>query len=162
MTFRGAVALSLCLLAPPAVAAEGGLVAVPSQNSVPQTVDRLEAALMQSNADIIAGTGHRRAQAERPVAAPPERLVVFAYPLLEERLRACAPTVALDLPLRVLVWEDSAGAVWLSYSDPAFVAQRHGLGGCNGAVQELSSRLLNATAAAARPHSVLGDPAATR
>src|SRR3974390_2481769 len=57
-----------------------------------------------------------------------------------------AQTIGIDLPLKALVWQDEAGTTWLSYNDPDFLAQRHGVGGAAKAAVTAMSGALNAIA----------------
>jgi uncharacterized protein (DUF302 family) len=57
----------------------------------------------------------------------PSTVVIFGNPQAGTPLMQAQQIVALDLPLRILVWEDEAGAVWLSYNTPDWIARRHGL-----------------------------------
>jgi uncharacterized protein (DUF302 family) len=57
----------------------------------------------------------------------PTKLLIFGSPKAGTPLMLAAPSIAIDLPLKVLVWEDAQGKVWLSYSSPEYLQQRHGV-----------------------------------
>ena len=83
------------------------------------------------------------------MALPTTDLLIFGSPKGGTPLMQSAQTIGIDLPLRALVWEDAKGHVWLSYNDPAWVAQRHaGAAGMQAAVQNMTGAL-NAIAAKA-------------
>jgi uncharacterized protein (DUF302 family) len=58
---------------------------------------------------------------------PPTRLLIFGSPKAGTPLMLAAPSIAIDLPLKILVWEDGAGKVWISYNSPDYLRERHGL-----------------------------------
>ena len=58
---------------------------------------------------------------------PPTKLLVFGNPKAGTPIMQAAPSAALDLPLKILVWEDSERKVWISYNSPAYLQQRHGI-----------------------------------
>ena len=98
-----------------------------SNHSVVETVDRLEALLKAIGIKIFA----RIAQAAEARAAGltmrPTVLVIFGDPKAGTPLMNWYPSLAMDLPLKALVWESADGKVWLSYNSPEFLQQRHGL-----------------------------------
>ena len=64
-------------------------------------------------------------------------LVVFGNPRVGTPLMKCSPSIAIDLPQKALIWEDTAGKVWLSYNDPAFLKLRHATEGCDQVLQRV-------------------------
>jgi uncharacterized protein (DUF302 family) len=58
---------------------------------------------------------------------PPTKLLIFGSPKAGTPLMLAAPSIAIDLPLKILVWEDSQGKVWLSYNSPEYLMKRHGV-----------------------------------
>ena len=66
------------------------------------------------------------------------RYVIFGNPKLGTALMKCGHSVAIDLPLKALVWEDGDGQTWLGYNDPAFLAERHKLEGCDQPLEKMS------------------------
>jgi len=107
---------------------EDGLISVASRFSARETMERLLAALPAHNMTVFARIDHAAAAAAAGMPLRPTDLAVFGNPkggtvLMQDRQRA-----GIDLPLKVLVWEDADGKVWASYNDPAWIARRHGVG----------------------------------
>jgi len=113
--------------------ADNGLVTVRSNFSVDQTVARLIASVTSKGMTIFAVVDHGDGAAIADMSLRPTQLVLFGNakggtPLMQENQIA-----GIDLPLKALAWEDGEGKVWLSYNDPAWIAQRHGLGAASAA-----------------------------
>ena len=102
---------------PPAVTAIYGLVRQTSQHSVRETARRLTALVQGRGFDILGDIDFAGDAGRAGLSTRPMRQIVFGNARTGTRLVAAAPTVALDLPLRVLIFEDAAGAVWLAYND---------------------------------------------
>lgn len=117
----------------PGMAAEGtavyGLVRVRSQYSVPETARRLGALIREQGLQIFGDVDFAGDAGRAGVAMRPMRQLVFGNPRSGTQLVIAAPTLALDLPVRVLVYQDGAGEVWLAYNDPAYLRNRHQLDG---------------------------------
>lgn len=105
-----------------------GLITVRSRNSVKAAVDRLEADLKAHGVTIFARIDHAAGAASAGMHLRPTELLVFGNPKAGTPLMLVEQTIGIDLPLKVLAWEDADGAVWVSYNDPAWLAARHGLG----------------------------------
>ncbi|MGO8800940.1 MAG: DUF302 domain-containing protein [Roseiarcus sp.] len=105
-----------------------GLVSIQSRFSARETMDRLEAALKANGVSIFARIDHAAGAAAVGETLRPTELLIFGNPKAGTPLMQAAQTIGIDLPLKVLVWQDAAGEVWLSHNDPAFLAGRHGLG----------------------------------
>jgi len=104
-----------------------GIVRKPSTHTVPETLDRLEAVLKTKGIQVFARVDHSGEAAKVGVKMPPTQLLIFGNPRAGTAIMLAAPTSAIDLPLKVLAWQDAAGKVWLGYSDPAYFARRYGL-----------------------------------
>ena len=107
---------------------DAGLVTVHSRNPVKQTVDRLEAALTAAGVTVFARIDHAAGAASVGMALRPTELLIFGNPKAGTPLMQARQTIGIDLPLKILGWEDKADTVWLTYNDPAWLATRHGLG----------------------------------
>jgi uncharacterized protein (DUF302 family) len=106
---------------------ENGLIHLRSLYSVLETVKRLEAGLAAKNLTIFARIDHG-GEAERVgLKMRPTQLVIFGTPKGGTPVMVAAPTSAIDLPMKALVWEDAEGMVWLSYNDPEYLRRRHGI-----------------------------------
>jgi uncharacterized protein (DUF302 family) len=104
-----------------------GIVNRPSPFPVTQTVDRLSDAIQQAGATLFAHID-QAAEAERVgLALRPTRLLVFGNPAAGTHIMEAAPLAALDLPMRVLVWEDDDGTTWMTYLAPPWLADRYHL-----------------------------------
>jgi len=106
---------------------DNGIITLPSQHSVDQTVEKLQALLRAKGVTLFALVDHSGEAAKVGMKLPPTKLVIFGNPKAGTPLMLAAPSVAIDLPLKILVWEDALGKVWLSYNSPAYLQQRHGL-----------------------------------
>jgi uncharacterized protein (DUF302 family) len=71
----------------------------------------------------------------------PTELILFGNPKVGTPLMQCVQRVAIDLPQKALIWEDEEGAVWLSYNDPAYLAERHSIEGCEEVLKKVSGAL---------------------
>jgi len=142
--------LCLCLTATPALAASG-MLTVQSAFDVPTTADRLEAVLKAKGMTIFNRIDHAAAATGVGVDLRPTVLVIFGNPQAGSQLMRCAPTVAIDLPQKALIWQDAYGAVWIGYNDPRYLADRHGLTGCEAPLEKLGKALLTFATAAATP-----------
>jgi uncharacterized protein (DUF302 family) len=102
-----------------------GIVTVPSHHSVDDTVSKLRDILQAKGVKLFALVDHSGEAESAGMKMPPTRLLIFGNPKAGTPLMLAAPTVAIDLPLKILVWEDVDGKVWVSYNDPAYLAARH-------------------------------------
>lgn len=113
--------------APFGVVAPEGVVSRPSAWPVAQTVARIEQAVTGKGLTLFDLIDHS-GEAERiGMAMLESKLLIFGSPRAGTPLMAAAPLLALDLPLRALVWRDARGQVWVSYTDPAWLARRYGV-----------------------------------
>ncbi|MDE1011261.1 MAG: DUF302 domain-containing protein [Paraburkholderia fungorum] len=109
-----------------ALTADNGIVNVPTQRTVEQAADAF-ASLIEAKHIILFARIDFAADAQRAgLAMPPSQLLVFGNPRAGTPLMLAAPSVALDLPLKVLVWQDEAGQVWFSYNATSYLQARHG------------------------------------
>src|SRR5213594_4042262 len=106
---------------------DSGIIDERSQHSVEQTVERLTALLHDKGATLFALVDHSGEAAKIGMTMRPTKLLIFGNPKAGTPLMLAAPSVAIDLPLKILVWEDAQGRVWLSYNSPTYLKERHGL-----------------------------------
>ena len=105
--------------------ANNGLVSIASKYSVEETMQRLESLLKELGVAIFARVDHS-GEAERVgLQLHPTKLLIFGSPKAGTPLMLAAPSVAIDLPLKILVSEDDGGKVWVSYNSPDYLKQRH-------------------------------------
>jgi uncharacterized protein (DUF302 family) len=120
-------ALLVMGLAPAAGGADTGLVNVPSKYSVPETLDRLEALVKKQGLTVFARIDFSGDAGKAGLTMKPSQLLIFGNPKAGTPLMVASPTIAIDLPLKALAWEDANGNVWLSYNKPEYLRERHGL-----------------------------------
>src|SRR6202162_2870610 len=106
---------------------QNGIVTIPSHQSVDQTVQKLEAILQAKGVKLFALIDHSGEAEKAGMQMPPTKLLIFGNPKAGTPLMIAAPSIAIDLPLKVLVWEDLDGKVWMSYNSPTYLQARHGL-----------------------------------
>jgi uncharacterized protein (DUF302 family) len=106
---------------------DNGIIDARSQHSVEQTVEKLTALLHAKGVRLFALVDHSGEAAKIGMTMRPTKLLIFGNPKAGTPLMLAAPSVAIDLPLKILVWEDAQGRVWLSYSSPAYLEHRHGV-----------------------------------
>jgi uncharacterized protein (DUF302 family) len=104
-----------------------GMVDVPSRYSVPETLVRLETILKEKGLTIFARVDHSGEAKKVGLEMQPTQLVIFGSPKGGTPLMVAAPSLAIDLPLKALAWQDEHGEVWLSYNAPEYLQQRHGI-----------------------------------
>ena len=104
-----------------------GITTRPSHHSVEQTVDRLKDILQSKGITLFAVIDHSGEAGKVGLKMPSTKLLIFGNPKAGTPLMLASPSIALDLPLKILVWEDSKGKVWLSYNSPEYLKERHGL-----------------------------------
>lgn len=123
------------------MAAEG-LVSQKSSRSAKATLDRLAAALAGKGVTIFARIDHGGGAAAVGMSLRPTELLIFGNPKGGTPLMQEAQSAGIDLPLKALAWEDALGQAWLGYNDPAWIAQRHGLGAASAAPVKAMTALL--------------------
>ncbi|HEY7401893.1 MAG TPA: DUF302 domain-containing protein [Candidatus Angelobacter sp.] len=103
-----------------------GIIHVPSHHSVEETVQKLKTVLETKGVELFALIDHSGEAQKVGMTMRPTKLLVFGNPKAGTPLMLAAPSTAIDLPLKILVWEDASGKTWLSYNSPAYLQQRHG------------------------------------
>ena len=106
---------------------QNGIVDVPSNHSVDETVERLKAMLQSKGITLFALIDHSGEAEKVGMKMPPTKLLIFGNPKGGTPLMLAAPSIAIDLPLKILVWQDAQGKVWLSYNTSEYLEERHGL-----------------------------------
>ena len=104
-----------------------GIVDKRSNHPVEQTVDRLKALLQSKEVTLFAVIDHSGEAEKVGMKMRPTKLLIFGSPKGGTPLMLAAPSIAIDLPLKILVWEDSAGTTWVSYNSPDYLRERHRL-----------------------------------
>jgi uncharacterized protein (DUF302 family) len=106
-----------------------GVITKPSSMSVAQAIDGLRRLMADRGFTVFNVIDHRGVAERAGVQMPDSKLVMFGKPAVGAAVMVAAPLAALDIPLKVLVWEDRNGAVSVSYNSPGFLAGRHHLEG---------------------------------
>lgn len=118
-----------------------GLTTIPSQFGPKETMDRLEAEIQAKKLTIFSRIDHAAGAAEVALALRPTELIIFGNARGGTPLMQSVQTVGIDLPLKALVWEDAAGKTWISYNEPGWLAQRHGIAGAVSTIDNMADLL---------------------
>src|ERR1700692_3964456 len=110
-----------------ATAANNGIVNKPSKHSVERTVETLTNILKSKGIAVFALIDHSGEAEKVGLKMRPTKLLIFGNPKAGTPLMLASPSSAIDLPLKLLVWEDGQGKVWVSYNSPEYLRERHGL-----------------------------------
>ena len=102
-----------------------GLLQIASKYAVDETVKRLESVLAKHEVRVFTVVDHSGEAEKVGMKMRATKLVIFGNPKGGTPLMVAAPTLAIDLPLKALVWEDEGGKVWVSYNSPEYLQQRH-------------------------------------
>lgn len=106
-----------------------GLMSLESAFAPVETMNRLEEGVKSLGMTVFARIDHAAGAAGAGMDLPPTELLIFGNPKAGTPLMQAGRTIGVDLPLKALVWRDEAGVARISWNDPAWLAQRHGLGG---------------------------------
>ena len=107
------------------MATNNGIVDKPSSHSVEETVEKLKGILQSKGVTLFATVDHGGEAAKVGMQMPPTKLLIFGSPKAGTPLMLATPSIAIDLPLKILIWEDAQGKVWASYNSPSYLQQRH-------------------------------------
>ena len=112
---------------PMAPAKDSGIVSIPSNHSVDQTVEKLKGILQAKGVTLFALVDHSGEAEKVGLKMLPTKLMIFGSPKGGTPLMVAAPSIAIDLPLKILISQDAAGKVWVSYNSLAFLQERHSI-----------------------------------
>ncbi len=130
-------------------AANDGMVNVKSKHSVQVAADRLVTILKKKGMTIFAQINHSEGAQSVGLTLRPTKLVIFGNPKVGTPLMLCGQSAAIDLPQKMLIWEDDKGIVWLSYNEPTYLTKRHGIKACESVVNKITNALAKISKAAA-------------
>jgi uncharacterized protein (DUF302 family) len=136
------------------IALNEGVVTVESQNDFATTYNKLRSSIANnsnSNVAIIAQINHQDNANSVGLELLPTKIIIFGNPVLGTPLMQNSQTTALDLPQKILVWENSEGQVLISYNDPAYLKQRHSITGADSVLMQITNVLQNLAEGAATP-----------
>jgi len=125
-----------------------GIIKIKSTHSVSETINKLEAALIKKGMTIFKRVNHTDGANKAGLQLRSTELLIFGNPKVGTPLMLCSQTAALDLPQKALAYKDKNGQVWLAYNDPAYMAKRHDIKGCEKAVQKVTNALAKFASAA--------------
>ena len=118
-----------------------GLTSIESRFGPKETMDRLEAGIQARGLNVFARIDHAAGAAEVGLPLAPTDLIIFGNARGGTPLMQSVQTVGIDLPLKILVWQDSANNTWLSYNEPSWIAQRHGVAGVESTIDKMADLL---------------------
>ena len=131
--------------------ADNGMINVKSSHDAKTTADRLENTLKQKGMTVFVRIDHAAGAQKVGQKLRPTELIVFGNPKVGTPLMQCRQSTAIDLPQKALIWEDEEGQVWLSYNNPNYLVERHGITGCAEVVKKIEKALSNFSKAATMP-----------
>jgi uncharacterized protein (DUF302 family) len=118
-----------------------GLTSIQSSFGPKETMDRLEAEIRAKGLNVFARIDHAAGAAEAGLPLAPTDLIIFGNARGGTPLMQSVQTVGIDLPLKILVWQDAANNTWLSYNEPNWIAQRHRVAGRESAIDKMADLL---------------------
>ncbi len=118
-----------------------GIIKIKSSHSVSETINKLEAVLTKKGMTIFKRVNHTAGADKVGLQLRPTELLIFGNPKVGTPLMQCSQTAALDLPQKALAYKDKNGQVWLAYNNPAYMAKRHELHGCEKAIKKVTNAL---------------------
>ena len=104
-----------------------GIIEKLSNHSVDETVERLKETLQAKGVTLFALVDHSGEAAKAGLQMRPTKLLIFGNPKGGTPVMVAAPSSAIDLPLKILIWQDAAGKVWVSYNSPVYLQERHSI-----------------------------------
>ena len=118
-----------------------GLTSIQSRYGAKATMDRVEAQIQARGLNVFARIDHAAGVAEVGLPLAPTDLIIFGNARGGTPLMQSVQTVGIDLPLKILVWKDAANDTWLSYNEPSWIAQRHGVADAESTIDKMADLL---------------------
>ena len=131
--------------------ADNGLVSIKSNFTVSATGSRFEQLLSKKGLTLFNRINHSSNAASVDLKLRPTEVIIFGNPKVGTPLMQCSQTMAIDLPQKVLIFEDENGQVWLTYNDPVYLKRRHKIEACEAVITKVS-KVLNILSASAASH----------
>jgi len=144
------IALALIASVSQATADDSGLVKMKSAHSVAATLDKLAGILGEKGMNVFARINHAEGAAKAGMELRPTELLIFGNPKVGTPLMKCSQSIAIDLPQKMLAWEDESGQVWLAYNNPEHLKARHSTEGCDEVFGKVAGALGNFAKAASQ------------
>ncbi len=145
------VAMIALVLSTVTAQADDGLVKKLSARSVQSTMDSLENLVRNKGLTVFVRIDHAAGAAEVGEEMLPTQLLMFGNPAIGTNLMTSQRTVGVDLPIKVLIWEEPDGKVWIAYNDPAYLAKRHGIDDRDAVLDKMGRAVNGLVSAAASP-----------
>lgn len=136
-----AVAVLLLVASVSVYAADNGLISKKSKYSVSETIDRLEKVLKEKGITVAMRWSHSDKANNVGIPLRPTELLIFGNPKLGSNFFTSKQTSGIDLPMKALAYEDEKGQVWLTYNDPQYIANRHGIKDRDEVVAKMTNAL---------------------
>ena len=134
--------MSLMVLIPTmSVAGDQGMINKKSNFSVKVTIDRLENVLRKKGITVVTRWSHHAGAKKAGIALRPTALLIFGNPKMGSHFFTSNQTAGIDLPMKALAWKDEKGQVWLTYNDPTYIANRHGINNRPAIVKKMTGAL---------------------
>ena len=128
-----------------------GVITIPSSFGPKETMDRLETEIRAHGMKIFARIDHAAGARDAGLELRPTEVIVFGNARGGTPLMQSAQTIGIDLPLKALVWQDAANETWISYNEPSWIAQRHGITNKEAVLGKMSELLRTIATTAANP-----------
>jgi uncharacterized protein (DUF302 family) len=135
------IGLILLVASVSAFAADNGLISKKSKYNVHETIDRLEKALKEKGITVALRWDHAQRAKDVGIPLRPTELLIFGNPKLGSHFFTSKQSAGIDLPLKMLAYEDEKGQVWLTYNDPKYIAKRHDITDRDEIVAKMSKAL---------------------
>lgn len=146
-----AIAILILVLSTAAAGADDGLVKKLSAHSVQTTMNSLENLVRNKGLMVFARIDHAAGATAVGEDMLPTELLLFGNPAIGTKLMTSQRTVGIDLPIKVLIWEEPDGKVWIAYNDPAYLAERHGIDDRDAVLEKMAAAVGGIVSAAASP-----------
>jgi uncharacterized protein (DUF302 family) len=146
-----ALVTALCFFSIHAQAGSDGMIRLKSPHSATVTIDKMEKALLAKGMTVFKRVSHKGGADKVGLKLRPTELLIFGNPKVGTPLMQCVQEAAIDLPQKALAYEDAKGQVWLAYNDPAYMAKRHHVTGCDKVVAKITGALSKFANAAIKP-----------
>ena len=141
LIYRTPLLILILILIPTLSFGSHGMVTIESRHSVQVTADRLEPILEEKGMTVFSRIDHAAGAAGIGETLRPTILFIFGNPKVGTALMKCGQTAGIDLPLKILIWEDDSGLVKLTYNHPRYIADRHGISDCGQVLEKMTGAL---------------------
>ena len=131
----------LSLMTSSKLLASDGLITIETPHTVTKSADKLEKIIEKKGLTLFARINHSNNAEKVKQTLSPTELIIFGNPKVGTPLMKCDQRIAIDLPQKVLFWEDESGKTRISYNDPNYLKDRHNLEGCDKVIEKVSSVL---------------------